>query len=430
MELEFVNHASVIIKHNKVNLIMDPWFEGTVFDNGWSLLSESKFKIEDFERITHIWFSHEHPDHFFPPILNKIPKKIKEKITILFHKTSDKKVIKYCVKQGFKEVIELNPDEQFVIEDDLKIICNEFTDGDSWAYFSTDEFGILNVNDCIITNKSAAEAIKSKIGKVDILLTQFSYANKIGNVNDEELRINAILEKKQRIQKQSEVFKPKYIIPFASFVFFCHEENKYMNLSSFCLRDIVSFIEEELHKTTIVLYPGDKWMIDDEWNSQMRIEKYESDWNKIESYNFIKTNSINYEILKEQSVLFSSKLLSKNPTLLQLFKKLNFRIYLDDLNHSVIFDINQGLKDSDFLRENACIVISSEALKYIFQFEWGASTCNINARYQTTELDDDYPFNLLLRIGQMNNQGKVFVYEKPNIFKRILNRINKRFILN
>ena len=47
----------------------------------------------------------------------------------------------------------------------------------------------------------------------------------------DELRIKAIFEKKQRIHKQSEVFKPKYIIPFASFVFFCHEENKYMNLS-------------------------------------------------------------------------------------------------------------------------------------------------------------------------------------------------------
>ena len=183
MELEFVNHASVILRHKNVNLIMDPWFEGIVFDNGWSLLSESKFKIEDFNRITHIWFSHEHPDHFFPPLLNKIPKEFKEKITVLFHKTNDKKVVNYCIKQGFKEVVELNPDEQYVIQDDLKIISNEFTDGDSWAYFSTDDLGILNVNDCIITNKSEAEIIKSKIGKVDVLLTQFSYANKIGNIN-------------------------------------------------------------------------------------------------------------------------------------------------------------------------------------------------------------------------------------------------------
>ena len=430
MELEFVNHASVILKHKEVSLIMDPWFDGVVFDNGWSLISESKFKIKDFERITHIWFSHEHPDHFFPPLLNKIPNEFKQKITVLFHQTYDKKVVNYCIKQGFKEVIELNPDEQFVIEDDLKIICNEFTDGDSWAYFSTDDFGILNVNDCIITNKSAAEAIKSKIGKVDILLTQFSYANKIGNVNDDELRINAILEKKQRIKAQSEVFNPTFIIPFASFVFFCHEENKYMNLSRFYLRDIFLYIEDELQKKSIVLFPGDIWNLDSNWDSESRIERYESDWNKIETFNFIKTNSITFDKLKEQSILFSSRLLSKNPTVLGLFKKLEFRIFIEDLNQGFKYDIQKGLILSNFSRNNGCILISSEALAYIFKFDWGASTCNINARYQTTELDDDYPFNLLLRIGQMNNQGKVFVYEKPNIFKRILNRINKQFILN
>ncbi len=423
MELEFVNHASVILRHKNVNLIMDPWFEGIVFDNGWSLISESKFQIEDFNRITHIWFSHEHPDHFFPPLLNKIPKEFKEKITVLFHKTNDKKVVNYCIKQGFKEVVELNPDEQYVIQDDLKIISNEFTDGDSWAYFSTDDLGILNVNDCIITNKSEAEIIKSKIGKVDVLLTQFSYANKIGNLNDDELRIKAILEKKQRIHAQSEVFNPKYIIPFASFVFFCHEENKYMNLPRFYLRDIVSFIDEELHKKSIVLFPGEIWNLDENWDSESRVKNYESDFEKVINFNFVKTKQVDLKELKEQSVIYSKRLLSKNPSLKSLFKKLHFRFFITDLNIACLFDGRNGIIESDFSKENADIVISSESLSYIFKFEWGASTCNVNARYQTTEKGDSYRFNLLLKIGNLNNEGKVFEYRKPGLVDRILNKI-------
>ena len=62
--ITFVNHASVIFSHKNIRLMTDPWIFGNAFNNGWSLSSESKFTINDFQNITHIWFSHEHPDHF------------------------------------------------------------------------------------------------------------------------------------------------------------------------------------------------------------------------------------------------------------------------------------------------------------------------------------------------------------------------------
>ena len=42
-----------------------------------------------------------------------------------------------------------------------------------------------------------AQKIKDKIGRVDVLFTQFSYAHKVGNSEDVELRIQAIQEKKR-----------------------------------------------------------------------------------------------------------------------------------------------------------------------------------------------------------------------------------------
>ena len=38
--IEFVNHASVIISHEDVSILSDPWFTGTAFDNGWRLMPE------------------------------------------------------------------------------------------------------------------------------------------------------------------------------------------------------------------------------------------------------------------------------------------------------------------------------------------------------------------------------------------------------
>ncbi len=94
--------------------------------------------------------------------------------------------------------------------------------------------------------------IKSKLPSVDILLTQFSYAHKVENSEDVSLRLKKIEEKVERIKNQNLVFQPKYIIPFASYVYFCHEENFYMNPPNFPLRKIVDFIQIELNKNCIV----------------------------------------------------------------------------------------------------------------------------------------------------------------------------------
>ena len=37
MEIEFVNHASFIVSHDNVKLLIDPWIEGTAFYDGWDI---------------------------------------------------------------------------------------------------------------------------------------------------------------------------------------------------------------------------------------------------------------------------------------------------------------------------------------------------------------------------------------------------------
>ena len=49
--MTFVNHASVILSDGEITLITDPWIFGSAFNNGWELLSKSKFEIDDFEKI-------------------------------------------------------------------------------------------------------------------------------------------------------------------------------------------------------------------------------------------------------------------------------------------------------------------------------------------------------------------------------------------
>ena len=63
-KITWVNHAGYILSHKNINLLVDPWHSGTAFNDGWSLLSKTYFPDQIAKSITHIWISHEHPDHF------------------------------------------------------------------------------------------------------------------------------------------------------------------------------------------------------------------------------------------------------------------------------------------------------------------------------------------------------------------------------
>ena len=102
LRFRWVNHASYVLSARDVRLMTDPWLFGSAFNNGWDLISETKFSLDDFREITHIWFSHEHPDHFAPPVLKAIEPAVRANITVLFQETNDHKVLDFCDALGFK----------------------------------------------------------------------------------------------------------------------------------------------------------------------------------------------------------------------------------------------------------------------------------------------------------------------------------------
>ena len=94
MKIEFINHAGYLI-HGEKTILCDPWINGSVFNNGWRLLLDSKKNASDFKTVDYIWISHEHPDHFDPKFFNKIDSVFRKKIKILFQYTRDKRVITF-----------------------------------------------------------------------------------------------------------------------------------------------------------------------------------------------------------------------------------------------------------------------------------------------------------------------------------------------
>jgi len=177
-KIEFVNHASIIIYGDNVSILCDPWFEGPAFDNGWSLLVETpdSYVKEILSRISHIWISHEHPDHFSISFFLKYGDLIRsQKISILFQKTQDKRVINFLKLKHFSYT-ELIHKKKVLLSSDFEIMCLKDGFYDSALFVINKGEKILNLNDCEISSSSKLNDLFRITGNVDVLLTQFSYA--------------------------------------------------------------------------------------------------------------------------------------------------------------------------------------------------------------------------------------------------------------
>ena len=409
-EITFVNHASVIFSYKKIRLITDPWIFGSAFNNSWELISESKMCVEDFKKISHIWFSHEHPDHFNLTVLNSIPKEIREEITVLFQDTLDHRVAKKCRQLGFS-VIEMKHNKFYKLDDDFQIKCRPYLLYDSLLYLQIGNKKILNLNDCGVDSIRQAEYIQKITGNVDLLLTQFGYAAHIGDPEDIQLRKETSKEKLMRIKIQSQIFNAKYVIPFASFVWFSHEDNFYMNDEVNKIKNVEEFIKNQTKSIPIIIYPGDKWNLGEENNNNPAIELYENDF-AIQHVPHKDSPKIPFEELQLDSNNYITNIRNRNNwTLIKLAHSISFlksaKIYLKDLELSVTFDLINGLNESNFSKNNADIIMDSDSLAFAFKFDYGADTLLANARFRKSGGRTMIFFRQFM-IGTLNNNGRTF----------------------
>lgn len=412
MKIEWVNHASYIFQYKNSRIIADPWLFGSSFNDGWDLLVETQFKVDDFKDITHIWFSHEHPDHFAPQVLGKIDEEIRKKITVLFQETTDKRVVNFCKKLSFK-VVELPHRTKFVIEDDFSITCGKMVGIDSWLLYETNDFKLLNINDCVISNKKLCESVKKTTGEIDVLMSQFSYANWKGNPDDKGIREKSAREKLNRIKIQTEVFRPTYTIPFASFVYFSHDENKYMNDSINTISTAHKYLNNNTDSKSIVMYPSDIWDFESKFNSEKSIKLYDKAYSEVSNLNYRSlSKTVSDKELLQASQNYTSDLITNNSSLaMSLYRYIPFFgakdiiIKLFDTEKYYQFGWSKGLISISNNSLDPDIEMSSESLLYVLSYPWGFGTLMVNGRFRSKDLVHAKSSRIFM-LGLMNSIDK------------------------
>lgn len=241
MKLTYLKSASVLIEHNGIRILCDPWLVDGEYYGSWVHYPPVNFKPEKYNDLDYIYISHIHLDHFSPKTLREMDKTI----PVIILKYIDKFLKNNLERLGF-EVIELEHNLRIPLKGDLHIkilaadYCNPELCGihtgcsiiekkygathiDSMCVIDDNERTIVNTNDCPfeLSKTSVLDIIKD-YGKIDLLLVGYAGAGpypQCFEMLSESEKIQAAKKKKFQFFKQAEdyinLLKPKYFMPFA-----------------------------------------------------------------------------------------------------------------------------------------------------------------------------------------------------------------------
>jgi DNA-binding transcriptional MerR regulator len=393
MIFKFLNHAGFSLESKSSILLIDPWMEGSAFNNGWDLLdsSTSNKKIIQYlkkrKKKVFVWISHEHSDHFSISFLKSI--KEVDGVKIIYQKTYDNRVRDFLLNNNF-EVINPKSGKEFKIDNSTSITTWPYRGGDSLSLINFYGKSILNINDCEINSlddsKKLLSLLNKKTSKIDFLMTQFGYACWNGNENEIEKRKKAAMDKLQSMENQIKVLRPSFVIPFASFVYFSNEMNFYINDQQNKISSIKNHEFLGKLKNIYFLKPLDQFNItnvkedDLRKKSEVAEEHYNLLYQKIKPIRVADENKLNEKEILDISTNYLNKINQSFPLLFKI-KKLDIKILLTDINQVLHLNYSKKPKlDSD---SNFDLKMTSQILNFILNNLYGFNTIHVSGVFRT-----------------------------------------------
>lgn len=370
MRIEYLNHASVIIKSGEHSLLCDPWFAGTAFAGGWGLQYDNPDALQKAKSCSHLWISHFHGDHLHMATLEQLAM-LSPEIRVLANESVNFRISEALQRAGFKNIVPLYERRKLSLTRSMKVTRYPTAGIDNMLLIEIPEGRILNYNDCHLPI-GALKLLMRKIGKVDILLNNFNHAIKfIDNPrkSDDEIRS----ELKTNYKKVLDAINPRWAIPFASAHYYRTRATWWQNQSLLQSGDLV-----ELDSRVLPLSIGSEVTFDDELKPRVSPPSAKISLNTKDVK--LETESVPFDAVVDAAKDFGKRL---RQSLLGLtFWIPELRIRVEEYRRVIRFDVNNRVfVEDDREIEDAHIEAHSSALSQWFSKPYGADSFFIGGHF-------------------------------------------------
>lgn len=388
MVIQLVNHACVKVELSAGALLCDPWLSGSAFNEGWELLIPTPLDAASIlSGVKYIWISHEHPDHFAPSFFRSIAPARAASITVLYHQGLSRRLKEFIRRRGLRG-LEMVEDRPYRLEGGVVAICGSAGWYDHWLHLSDGRHSLLNLNDCAIAHRHLARRLAARTGPPDLLLSQFSYAAWPGPRADRAARQRAADYKLAGLAAQIAGVTPVFALPFASLIYFAHQENAHLNdcinSPSRAARTIA-----RAGATPVVLYPGERWEVGAARDNRAALEAYDEAYSRRDQLALHPAaHGVSLAELAREYEGYRARLLARNsPRVMHWVCKLPrlealgpLRVRLCDLNLDAVVSPMHGFQPAA-VGPTPDVTMHSSSLAYLFAHDFGYDTLLVNGRF-------------------------------------------------
>jgi UDP-MurNAc hydroxylase len=389
--ITMVGHASVVIETDDIVVWTDPWLVSRAFNDSWGIHPPPVIDDSLIERVTHIWISHEHPDHFNVPTLRQLSETIRDRVHILIQAHPEDSPAAFLRSNGFT-VTELAPGDPTALNG-TTLTCYPIGHEDSALMIDSAGFTILELNDCKPT-KGELRRMLGNHNRVDVLLDQFSGAGWNGNPGDADRKRQQADRVRSSLTFHLDTIDPVWFVPFASFVRFEHEENQHLHEHRITVSDTVKHHQK---RQIAVLAPGDCWQIDQPWaGTEQALAQYATA--EAEPFTPVRSEAVSANEITEAASRFIDMLHDHyQPTLLRRIRAVRF---IAEDEEAVVADLTIAPGEGVIMNSeiaSTVVRLSSQAAFETFERRWGMSTLLISGRF--TMQGPEAPFNQLKQLS-------------------------------
>jgi len=243
----FINHACFLVRTDGALLLSDPWVEGAVLDDAWSLVDPSTSAQALIALLNgagvpvYIWCSRAGPDRLALPFLRRFRAEFRGIATFLYRPGRDPRLGEEL--RRLRTPVAECPDGVTVgLAGGLRLTAFSNGDGDTACLIGCAGRHILNLGERALPTTAACHALAPRIGqitpRIDLLLTGFAGMGWCGNPDAFALREQAAKSAVERLALQAERFRPRLVVPIASFARFARADNAWQNGGRLSPRDV------------------------------------------------------------------------------------------------------------------------------------------------------------------------------------------------
>lgn len=234
----FLNHASFLLRTDHALLLADPWLEDTVLNDAWSLIDRSTGSARLIAELNasglplFVWCSRAQPDRLSASFLRRFRAEFRGIATFLYRQGRDWRLFDE-LRRNRLALIECAAGQPHTLAPDLRITAFASGEGDSYCLINCGRRNILHLGERALATRaacrSAAGRVRRLAPRVDLLLSGFADMAWCGNPDNFARREAAASHGIERLALQAEVFKPRLIVPIASFARFNRADNAWLN---------------------------------------------------------------------------------------------------------------------------------------------------------------------------------------------------------